>query len=104
MLFTKYLKESEESSIKSALMKAREALDLLGQASDRLKEADAFWRSSGKQTVDLKSFKSAVEEIISTDNDEAGLRPFLDKFSTLDVLDGTDDFDDVPPGAPDQRI
>jgi len=56
------------------LCHAKEALKYLLKASDVLERADKYNSCSD----DFKHFKNKVDEIISCDNGEAGLKRFID--------------------------
>jgi len=77
MSFQKYLKENEE--MRSIVMEAQDVVEILKEASQKLNELQKHYEQiTGHRTPDFLYFKSMVDEIISTDNGEAGLEPFVD--------------------------
>jgi len=77
MSFKKYLKENEE--MRAVVIDAQDVVDILKEASQKLGELQKhFEMASGNRTTDFLRFKSMVDEIISSDNGEAGLEPFVD--------------------------
>lgn len=76
MSFQKYLKENENMA--ALIRKAEEAKNALVHAEILLDELQDDWeKATGQRTTDFLSFSNMVAEIISSDNGEAGLEPFI---------------------------
>jgi len=77
MSFKKYLKENED--MQHVVIDAQDIVELLKEASEKLGVLQKrYEEATGQRTTDFLHFKSMVDEIISTDNGEAGLEPFVD--------------------------
>jgi len=75
--FQKYLKENED--MRGIVTDAADVVQGLKDISKEFAELQKrYEQATGHRTTDFLHFKSMVDEIISTDNGEAGLEPFVD--------------------------
>ena len=89
--FQKYLKENED--MRGIVTDAADVVQGLKDISKEFAELQKrYEQATGHRTTDFLHFKSMVDEIISTDNGEAGLEPFVDAlFQETAAKDGAEE-------------